>query len=258
MRITWGSVLPGLFGPPGAAIEMLERGKSVQGGDLWPQTSTRFITTLHSMKNPNTWARVPTHQDVIGYSADIQMPIYADRAWRERVIAEGQALCETTNFLDHDMDWWFERTSVVETELHKDLIGVPLLELGNKRGEHPFHTMIELALEENLETRFQTRSRATYDELRALVQDRRTVLGAHDGGAHVDMLCDACFPSTTCATGAEEARDVARRSTVWPAPAETSVSPTVVKQPGSRDLSPSPREVARPTSRGLLFPRRRR
>jgi N-acyl-D-aspartate/D-glutamate deacylase len=57
--------------------------------------------------------------------------------------------------------------------------------------------MIELALEENLETRFQTRSRATYDELRALVVDRRSVLGAHDGGAHVDMLCDACFPTFT-------------------------------------------------------------
>ena len=197
VRITWGSVLPGLFGPPGAALEMLERGKSVEGGDIWPQTSTRFITTLHSMKNPNTWARVPTHQDVIGRSVDEQMPIYADPAWRERVIAEGQELCRTTNFLDHDMDWWFERTSVVETEKHKDLRGIPLLELGKKRGEHPFHTMIELALEENLETRFQTRSRATYDELRALVQDRRAVLGAHDGGAHVDMLCDACFPTYT-------------------------------------------------------------
>ena len=101
VRITWGSVLPGLFGPPGAALEMLERGKSVEGGDIWPQTSTRFITTLHSMKNPNTWARVPTHQDVIGCSADVQMSIYADRAWRERVIAEGQVLCETTNFLDN-------------------------------------------------------------------------------------------------------------------------------------------------------------
>ena len=57
--------------------------------------------------------------------------------------------------------------------------------------------MLDLALEDDLQTRFRNVPRCTKDEMTELVKDRRTVLGAHDAAAHVDMLCDSCYPSYT-------------------------------------------------------------
>ena len=62
VRITWGSVLPGLFGGPGSAVAMLERGCAA-GSNLWPQTTTRFITTQFSLEHPYLWARVPAFRN---------------------------------------------------------------------------------------------------------------------------------------------------------------------------------------------------
>lgn len=194
VRVTWGSILPGLFGPEGVGLDMLERASAV-GGDIWPQTSARYITSQNSMKNPNVWSRVPAFQEIIGRSHEEKKATYADQSWRARALAESIELAATTNFLDGDMEWWFDRTSVDETEIHIDIRGQSLLALARTRGLHPFDLLLDLALEEDLETRFRRHSRAAYGELRALVTDRRTVLGAHDGGAHIDELCDSCFPT---------------------------------------------------------------
>lgn len=196
VRITWGSVIPGLFGPPGAAQEMLDRGASAEG-DLWPQTSTRFISTQMSWLNPYQWSRVPAFEELLGRPHEMMAKLYADPEWRDRARSEALALHGQKDFLDGDIDGYFDRTSVEETTMHQDLRGIPLSQLAKERDLHPFDLMIDLALEEDLETRFRTLSPGTEDELRALVTDGRTILGAHDGGAHVDMLCDSCYPSYT-------------------------------------------------------------
>jgi N-acyl-D-amino-acid deacylase len=194
VRITWGSVIPGLFGPPGAAQDMLDRGTS-GGADLWPQTSTRFISTQMSWLNPYQWSRVPAFEEVLGRTPDEMAKSYADPEWRTRAREQAMSLTDQKDFLDGDIAGYFDRTSVEETDIHADLRGIPLSRLADERGVHPFDLMMDLALEDNLQTRFRTVSPGSVEELRALVTDRRTVLGAHDGGAHVDMLCDSCYPS---------------------------------------------------------------
>lgn len=196
VRITWGSVLPGLFGGPGSAMAMLERGDAV-GGDLWPQTSTRFITTQMSLENPYQWSRVPAFAEILGTGHDTMAAAFADADWRARAIDEMEAIADQTDFLDGDIDGYFVRTSVEETNVHDALRGVPLAELGAQRGQHPFEVMLDLALADNLVTRFRNIPRSTKEELAELVKDPRTVLGAHDAAAHVDMLCDSCYPSYT-------------------------------------------------------------
>ena len=57
VRITWGSLLTGLFGAPGAAMEMLERATAV-GGDLWPQVSCREIVFQMSLLSPYFFSEV--------------------------------------------------------------------------------------------------------------------------------------------------------------------------------------------------------
>ena len=58
-------------------MAMLERGVAA-GGDVWPQTSTRFITTQMSLKNPYQWSRVPAFAEILGRSPDVMAAAYAD------------------------------------------------------------------------------------------------------------------------------------------------------------------------------------
>lgn len=214
VRITWGSVIPGLFGGPGSAMEMLDRGTSV-GGDLWPQTSTRFITTQMSLENPYQWSRVPAFAEILGRGHDVMLAAFSDPAWRQAAREQMEAIANQTDFLDGDIEGYFVRTSVEETTKHTSLRGVPLADLAMQRGEHPFDVMLELAVEDDLVTRFRNVPRSTKDELTELVRDPRTVLGAHDAAAHVDMLCDACYPSYTLRYWVREEQALSLETAIW-------------------------------------------
>jgi len=214
VRITWGSVIPGLFGGPGSAMAMLERGVAA-GGDLWPQTSTRFITTQMTLENPYQWSRVPAFAEILGHGHDAMAAAFANPEWRARARMETVAIADQTDFLDGDIDGYFERTSVEETVKHETLRGVPLATLAAERGVHPFDVMLDLSLEDDLETRFRNVPRATKEELIELVRDRRTVLGAHDAGAHIDMLCDSCYPSYTLRYWVREEGVLTLEEAVW-------------------------------------------
>jgi N-acyl-D-aspartate/D-glutamate deacylase len=214
VRITWGSVIPGLFGGPGSAMAMLDRGAAA-GGDVWPQTSTRFITTQMSLQNPYQWSRVPAFAEILGRAPDVMAKAYADPEWRARARRQTVDLAHQTDFLQGDIEGYFHRTAVEETTVHGELRGIPLAILAERRGVHPFELMLDLALADGLETRFRNARRSTKEELRDLVVDRRAVLGAHDAGAHVDMLCDACFPTFTLRYWVREEQAMSVEEAVW-------------------------------------------
>ena len=214
VRITWGSVIPGLFGGPGSAMEMLERGVAA-GGQLWPQTSTRYITTQMSMANPYQWSRVPAFAEVLGRGHDAMAAAYADPDWRARAREQTVSIASQTDFLDGDIDGYFRRTSVEETGAHGSLRGIPLATLADERGAHPLDVMLDLALQDDLVTRFRNVPRSTKAEMTDLVKDHRTVLGAHDAAAHVDMLCDSCYPSYTLRYWVREEGALTLEEAIW-------------------------------------------
>jgi N-acyl-D-aspartate/D-glutamate deacylase len=195
-------------------MAMLERGMAA-GGDLWPQTSTRFITTQMTLENPYQWSRVPAFAEILGRGHDAMADAFSDPEWRERARTQTVEIADQTDFLDGDIDGYFERTSVEETTCHEELRGIPLATLARERGVHPFDLMLDLSLEDDLQTRFRNVPRATKEELTDLVRDRRTVLGAHDAGAHIDMLCDSCYPSYTLRYWVREEGALTLEEAVW-------------------------------------------
>jgi len=214
VRITWGSVIPGLFGGPGSAMAMLDRGDAV-GGDLWPQTSTRFITTQMNLKNPYQWSRVPAFAEILGRDPDVMAKAFADPEWRARAKRQTVEIADQSDFLDGDIDGYFRRTSVEETVNHAELRGIPLATVAAERGVHPFEAMLDVALDDGLQTTFRNLPRSTKEEMVELVRDRRTVLGAHDAGAHIDMLCDSCYPSWTLRYWVREESVLTLEEAVW-------------------------------------------
>jgi N-acyl-D-aspartate/D-glutamate deacylase len=191
LRITWGSLLTNLFGGRGAAMEMLERASAI-GGDIWPQVSSRFITLLiHLQESMLFFQMVPAWKDAINASPGEREAMYRDPAWRDRARAE----VHRTDIPGWKPERW-ERIWVDETVKHAAVRGRLIHELAAERGTDPMDVMLDLALDENLETRFRVATTNVDPvELRQLLTDSRTVMGAHDAGAHVDVLCDACYPS---------------------------------------------------------------
>ena len=113
------------------------------------------------------------------------------------------------------LDSEFARTCIAETTRHAELQGIPLQQLAAERGVDAFDLMMDLALDDDLATRFRILQDARYEERRALVTDPRTVFGVHDAGAHVDSICDACFPTYTLRYWVREHHAMTLEQAVW-------------------------------------------
>ncbi|MCB0994559.1 MAG: amidohydrolase family protein, partial [Acidimicrobiales bacterium] len=184
--ITWGSLLTGLFGGPGAALELLERACAVPGAQIWPQVHCREIVFQMTLESPYYFGQVPAFEEALALPRDQRARIYADSAWRDRARPDILGVRPGA----------YDRISVEETVAHAELRGRSLAAVAAEREVHPFDLLLDLAIDEDLGTRFRIVSRNEDPvELRALLTDDRTVLGAHDAGAHIDMICDSCFPS---------------------------------------------------------------
>jgi N-acyl-D-aspartate/D-glutamate deacylase len=192
VRITWGSLLTGLFGQRGTAMDMLEKASAV-GGDVWPQVSTRYITTQFQLRDALLfWATLPAFREVLADPDGDCEKYYRDPEWRAR--ARAQAYSSDYEPAMHPITKY--SFYVEETTKHTDLKNIDIEGLAKERGVDMLDLMLDLALEENLETRFGV----VIDnndpvELAQLLTDRRTLWGAHDAGAHVDTISDSCYTS---------------------------------------------------------------
>lgn len=185
VRITWGSLLTGLHGPPGTALQMLESASAL-GGDVVPQISCRPIVLQISLGEPYFLGQAPAMKRIFEHGRGERAAVYADPNWR----------AEVRDQIEVARPGFFAKTSIEESEHHPQWQGIRVDELARQQGVHPFDLMADVALADGLRTRFKVVvHNDDVDELSALLNDDRTVLGVHDAGAHVDMLCDACFPS---------------------------------------------------------------
>ncbi|MGC2442837.1 N-acyl-D-amino-acid deacylase family protein [Candidatus Binatus sp.] len=65
-------------------------------------------------------------------------------------------------------------------------------EIADQRNEDPLDTFFDLALEDNLNIQY-TMQQYHEEGIQRLISDPRTMIGLSDGGAHVNMLCDAGY-----------------------------------------------------------------
>src|SRR5207244_6032883 len=88
----------------------------------------------------------------------------------------------------------FDSLLVAEIDAHPELIGRKVVDVAEERRCTPFDLMLDMSLEENLETRFTSVLANNDPEAIAWLLPQDTVLfGLADSGAHVTQLCDACF-----------------------------------------------------------------
>jgi N-acyl-D-aspartate/D-glutamate deacylase len=113
----------------------------------------------------------------------VRMAAYRDPSWRARASADLELA---------PMKPRWETFAVSESKRFPELVGRRVSELARERGVSPLDVMCELAVAEDLETRF--RAYIANDDVAAvgdLLTHDRVALGLSDAGAHVDQLCDA-------------------------------------------------------------------
>lgn len=178
-------------GKPDSYLGAVEKVKPILGWDkAVPQVTCRPLRIQFNMRNPFIFAVFSTWHAVFNKSVEEQIKIYSDpgfrRAFREemdrRRIFGGQ----------------WGRMTIIDAKSPEVQAHVAskktIAQIARDQGKEPIDTFLDLAIADNLELLFDLQALNFEPEgIKNLVSDPRFMVGLSDGGAHVDMLCDAGY-----------------------------------------------------------------
>jgi N-acyl-D-aspartate/D-glutamate deacylase len=171
---------------PERALETLNRVEPLIKRGGVPQILCKPFVSQLDLRNPFTFADNEVWGIVFNQPVEAQKKIYADPAFRQRF---RDSLKQPHLFTGR-----FHRVELLETTnpALKSLEGKNVQEVAEMRGADPLDTFLDLALEDDLNIQY-TMQQIHEDGIQQLITDPRTMIGLSDGGAHVDMLCDAGY-----------------------------------------------------------------
>ena len=160
-----------------------------EGKEVWAHVTPFPELMQFTLKNPFPMEALNAWKSVME-SANLQemKNIYRDVAFRQSVKLE----LETPVPFRFNGQW--EVVEVVRTE-NPDLShnqGRNLEQIGAEENKHPFDAFLDIALDDDLGTRFQAKT-LNYDEkyVRPLLDHPHSVVSLGDAGAHVTFFCQA-------------------------------------------------------------------
>ena len=175
-----------LFAAPGNAHRTqleIHEDHTARGANVWPQVTPRPLTIQFTLADAYSLNVGNVFGELLKVSRAVRMAAYRDPAWRALAAAD----------LDKaPMRPRWETFEVSESERFPELQGRRVSDLARERGCSPFDVMCEIAVAEDLETRFRAYiANDDVDAVADLLTHDNVVLGLSDAGAHVDQLCDA-------------------------------------------------------------------
>jgi N-acyl-D-aspartate/D-glutamate deacylase len=157
-----------------------------RGVQVWPQVTPRPLTMQFTMESPFSLNVSPVFGALMDADRAARLAAYADPEWRARAAAD---------LAEQPMRPRWETCEVSETDRFPELQGRRVDELARERGVGPLDVICELALTEDLQTRFRIYIANDDDSrVRSLLTHPQVALGLSDAGAHVGQLCDAPLP----------------------------------------------------------------
>src|SRR5438046_4075302 len=179
---------------PEACPETRRRARAYPGAV--PQTSPLALTRDINMRNPFSFAAFPCWSRVFAdKSKAAQRAVYADPAFRNACRAE----------IKGNIDW--RRLTVHET--HKPELkryeGRTVADVAAERGVDPIDGFLDLTVEDDLDIEFVlAQFNVNVELVKDNLVDPNVLIALGDGGAHVDMLCDAGYPTYLLGTWVRE------------------------------------------------------
>lgn len=155
-----------------------------------PQTSPLPLTREVDMRSPFSFAAFPSWKKVFENKSKImQTAIYSNKSFRDQFRDE---LKEGISF----GNWDRVVLHSVQNPNLKMYEGQSITKISRGTKKDGVDTFLDLTLEDDLNieftiTTFNNRPR----RMAELLQNKSVLIGLGDGGAHVDMLCDAGYPT---------------------------------------------------------------
>jgi N-acyl-D-aspartate/D-glutamate deacylase len=158
-----------------------------EGVEVWPQVSCRPLVFQMNLSEPFTLNVRPSFAALMDKSKQDRMAAYRDPAWRASAWADVSG--KGGGF---PVNW--SAISVAESDAHPELTDRPVAVLAEERGCTPLDVMLDLSLEDDLQSRFvSVLANNDPEAIEWLLPRDNVLLGLADSGAHVSQLCDACF-----------------------------------------------------------------
>ena len=164
-----------------------------------PQTSPLPLTREINMENPFSFASFPSWKRVFAdTSKGAQKAVYADPAFRNQFRED---LKNPTGF----SNWGRVVVHAVRNPALKHLEDKSVAQIGQEQGKDGVDAFLDTVLADNLDCELTMASWNTReDRMRELLNNRAILMALGDGGAHVDMLCDAGYPTYLLGTWVRE------------------------------------------------------
>ncbi len=183
---------------PEACPDTLRRAKAHPGAVA--QTSPLALTREINMRNPFSFAAFKCWGRVFAdKSPAAQRAVYADPVFRN---AFREELKSATGFSG---DW----RRITVHEAHKPELkrheGRSVADIAKERGTDGVDAFLDLTLEDDLEIEFVlAQFNVDIGRVKENLVDPSVLIALGDGGAHVDMLCDAGYPTYLLGTWVRE------------------------------------------------------
>jgi N-acyl-D-aspartate/D-glutamate deacylase len=163
---------------------------------VWPQVTPRPLTMQFTMDDAYSLNTGTVFGELMKVGRAVRLAAYRDPHWRSLAAADLE---------DSPMKPRWETFEVSESQRFPELQGRRVSDLASERGVSPLDLMCELAVAEDLTTRFRAYiANDDVDAVGRLLTHEHVVLGLSDAGAHVDQLCDAPLPTDLLGTWVRE------------------------------------------------------
>ncbi len=173
---------------PEAGPAMLQKAEPLIKRGGIPQVTCRPFVIQIDLRNPFIFANHPSWNPVFNRPPEEQARVYRDPAFRQAFRKE----LETPRIFSGR--WERLEVKEVSNPTMKSLEGKTVADIAKARGQDGLDTFLDLALEDDLKIQYTiVLFNANEDLIPALITDSRALIGLSDGGAHVDMLCDAGY-----------------------------------------------------------------
>lgn len=185
--VTWLAMLS-RDDQPDVCMQTLKQTEPLIKRGIVPQVTCKPLSVQVNLRNPFIFANLECWNPVFNKSAEEQMQLYRNLDFRQ---AWRQTFEEPRVFPGK-----WDRVDIqdVSNPALKKYEGKTVDDVARERGKTGLDTFLDLAIEDDLNIQY-TMALFNADENRVaeLITHPNTMIGLSDGGAHVDMLCDAGY-----------------------------------------------------------------
>lgn len=187
--VTWLALFERDDMPAACQDSLRKAGPLIARGGV-PQVSVRPLINEINLKAPLAMGNMAAWAAAFNKTKDEQKALYRDPGFRDAFREELKAPRIFNG------DWTRLLVRKAADPALQPLVGRTVADIARERGVDGVDAFLDIALEDDLETEFVIELFNTSDDRVArLIADPRTMIGLSDGGAHVDMLCDAGYAS---------------------------------------------------------------